>query len=66
MKGKYDINNPGIVEIEAYGATECRILCQEFLQIPLTDVSVNAFEKIKQNVNNEGSDLNEKEGNFGI
>ena len=41
-------------------------MMQEVLQLMLTDVSVNAFKKIQQNVNEKGSDLNEKEGGFGV
>jgi spore germination protein GerM len=54
------------IEILTYSNNESRILLQEVLQLPLTDVSVNAFKKIQQNVNSKGSDLNEKEGGFGI
>jgi spore germination protein GerM len=54
------------IELLTYSNNESRIMLQEILQLPLTDVSINAFKKIQQNVNNEGSDLNEKEGGFGV
>tara|TARA_R110002020_G_scaffold117377_2_gene268174 strand:- start:2386 stop:2595 length:210 start_codon:yes stop_codon:yes gene_type:complete len=54
------------IELLTYSNNESRIMLQEILQLPLTDVSINAFKKIQQNINNEGSDLNEKGKGFGI
>ena len=54
------------IELLTYSNNESRIMLQEILQLPLTDVSINAFKKIQQNVNNEGSDLNETAGGFGV
>ena len=54
------------IELVSYSHQETRIMMQEVLQLMLTDVSVNAFKKIQQNVNEKGSDLNETEGGFGV
>ena len=54
------------IELVSNSHQETRIMMQEVLQLMLTDVSVDAFKKIQQNVNEKGSDLNEKEGGFGV